>query len=93
MKIIKADTAEIGTCTIGAIILGVGIGVKLFNYLDNYYYLLILIGILIHGLGMYQIHKRAKFSDDKPYLLSNALYWTCWIILIGLVIFIIFKLL
>lgn len=91
MKIIKADTAEIGTCTIGGIILGIGIGAQFFNYFEGYYFLLILIGIIIHGVGMYQIHKRIKFSDDKQYLFNNILYWTCWIIIIGLVAYIIFK--
>ncbi len=88
MRIIKADTAEIGTSVIGAIILGAGIGGLFARYLAlSFTISLIVIGIAFHGLGMYQLHRREKESSDKQFFLSNILYGLCWILLAVLIVY------
>ncbi|SRR3972149_7881961 len=91
MEMKESNALEIGTCTTGAIILGVGVGARFFSYLGNYYYLLILIGIVIHGLGMYQLHRRARFPNKEWHSFANILYWACWIIVIASILYIIFQ--
>lgn len=88
MKIVKADKSEIGTSVIGALIVGMGLGALFYNYLTSYIYLIIVMGIILHGVGMYLIHKREKINSNEQYSISNIMYWICWVILASLAIYI-----
>ena len=45
----------------GACLLSVGIGILLSKYVNNYLaYIVVLLGIVIHGVGMFKIQKRNR---------------------------------
>jgi len=54
-KYIEWQASLWGTCTIAF-----GLGMLLSSYLQQFVYILILIGIIMHAWGMYKIHKRNK---------------------------------
>lgn len=76
----QADLAS----AIGAGIIGFGLGVYFANYFQPYAALLIIVGIALHGVAMY------KKAEMKPASLKWArwLYWICWAIIIGLLVYI-----
>jgi drug/metabolite transporter (DMT)-like permease len=68
---------------IGAAVLGVGIGVLLGPRLQGWGFSLVLAGALAHGVGMYRKH---RLEDETRAVWENVLYWTCWILLLALLI-------
>lgn len=84
----KAKLEELAS-TVGAGILGLGLGALLSNYFQRYAFGIILIGLIMHGWGMYMTHHQNK----KAISWMNILYWFCWIIIIGLAIYVLVKLL
>ena len=70
--------------TLGAGIIGFGLGVYFAGYFASYALWVIVIGDALHGVAMY------KKAEMKPTTLRWAkwLYWLCWAIIIGLAIYI-----
>ncbi|MCX9010729.1 MAG: hypothetical protein OIN66_06355 [Candidatus Methanoperedens sp.] len=101
-KLTEAKLAELAS-TFGAGVLGFGLGALLVDFVQQYALLIILIGLMMHGWGMYKTHLQNKKEGDhkdstlqiKPGEFSwiNLLYWLCWIIIIGLAIYVLVKLL
>ncbi len=83
----KAKLEELAS-TVGAGILGFGLGALLSNYIQQYAFGIILIGLIMHGWGMYTTHHQNK----KEISWINLLYWFCWIIIIGLAVYVLVKL-
>lgn len=92
-KITRTELSALAS-TLGAGILGFGLGVFLENYFQQYVFWIILIGILMHGWGMYEVHQKNKESDHKnsisqikrcEFSWTNLLYWLCWVIIFGLI--------
>lgn len=81
----KEEIAELFS-GLGIGILGIGLGILLSSYFQSYALLIIFIGILLHGLGMYYLHLRRK-SAKEEFTSRNFLYRLCWVILILLFIF------
>lgn len=74
----KTDLAS----SIGAGILGVGIGILTAPYLGAYAIPLAVIGAIMHIWGMQERH---RLDAQKPKLWwTEALYWLCWAILLGI---------
>lgn len=73
----QADLAS----ALGAGIIGFGLGA----YFASYALWIIVIGIALHGVAMYEK------AEMKPATLRWAkwLYWLCWAIIIGLIIYIV----
>ena len=69
--------------TIGAGIIGFGLGTLLPNYFGQYAAWIILVGLIMHSIGMYEL--RFKYKSNTW---TKILYWTCWIILFGLAVYI-----
>lgn len=76
--------------TFGAGVLGFGLGALLSGYVQQFSLLIILVGLVMHSLGMYALHARRE-KVPKPWV--NALYWLCWAVLAGLAIYVIAGLL
>lgn len=72
-----AETAS----TIGAGIIGFGLGTLLSNYFSQYTPWIILVGLVMHSIGMYKMRFEYKTTGAK------ILYWLCWIILFGLAVY------
>ena len=88
MKKIFTSFEEIGVSVIGAGILCFGLGVLLSNFYLKFALPIILIGIVMHSIGMYIVHKN---KHDKNLVLSDVLYWVCWIILFGIALIFIWR--
>lgn len=98
----KAKLEELAS-TVGVGIIGFGLGALLANFIQQYAFGIILIGLIMHGWGMYRAHHRNKKERDHINSISqikvseiswiNLLYWFCWIIIIGLAIYVLVKLL
>lgn len=59
-KLTKAKYLEWQASLFGACFVAFGLGAFLSNYLKAWIAPLIIIGVVIHGWGMYRIHKRNK---------------------------------
>ena len=72
---------------VGAVVLGVGIGALAARLLHRQAALILLVGIVINGWGMFDKHRLETKSDSvEPW--SNALYWICWLLLGGLLLYV-----
>ncbi len=100
-KLTKTKVAEIAS-TLGAGILGFGMGALLGDYIQQYSFWIILIGLIMHGWGMYKTHQNKKESGHENSISQiklsefswiNLLYWLCWVIIVGLAIYVLVKIL
>jgi hypothetical protein len=72
---------------LGAIVLGAGLALVLPDWLRNYALPLLVVGVVVHGLGMslkYQLERR----DGPPLWWERMLFWLCWAGLVGLLVWI-----
>jgi hypothetical protein len=81
----RVRVAEL-TSGVGAVVLGMGIGVIASGVLHGLGLYLLLAGILAHGWGMYAKHRADGLSGDPAPWWHAALYWLCWAVLAGLVL-------
>lgn len=57
----KAKYIEFQASLFGACFIAFGLGIILISFFERYALLIIFLGIIIHGWGMYRIHQRNKF--------------------------------
>lgn len=80
------------TASIGAGILGAGIGILLEKYLGPIALMLIALGGTMHGFGMWEMRRMERTSGfSRRPVWSLALYWICWLALVGLGLYILFR--
>jgi hypothetical protein len=72
---------------LGAIVLGAGLALLLPEWLRAYATLLLVGGVLVHGVGM-TLKYRLEAREGPPLWWERALFWLCWACLAGLVIWI-----
>jgi hypothetical protein len=72
---------------LGAIVLGAGLALLLPEWLRAYATLLLIAGVIVHGLGM-TLKYRLEARDGPPTWWERALFWLCWACLAGLGIWI-----
>ena len=65
--------------TVGALVLGVGIGVIAASTLSTVAFPLLLVGIVSHGWGMLQKHRLQTLGEGVAAWWDTALYWVCWL--------------
>lgn len=75
------------TSSIGAGIIGVGIGVYLAGPLGGMALWFVLLGIALHGWGMFDRHRSLVAATGEPPLWWQALYAVCWVGLAVLLVF------
>ena len=77
---------------IGAFVLGAGVGVLFLGSLEAAKYVLLFVGIAMHGWGMMAL-SRMKNSDGTPMFYTNhglrMLMWVCALALMALTVFLI----
>jgi hypothetical protein len=81
----RVRVAEL-TSGIGAVVLGIGIGVIASGVLRGLGLYLLLAGVLTHGWGMYAKHRAEYLTGNANPGWHTALYWVCWALLALLVI-------
>jgi hypothetical protein len=74
----------------GAGILGAGIALLLANTLAGYALPILLLGLISHGVGMFQKH-RLEQSGNLRIWWAESLYWFCWLALVALLFYIVIR--
>lgn len=87
----RVKVAELTSGT-GALILGVAIGVYLHNALRPLALVILVVGIVVHGWGMFDLRRVHKRANDPEPRWAVALYWLCWLLLAGLAIAVMLRL-
>lgn len=85
----RVKLAEL-TSGLGAVVLGMGLGVLLSRYLAGLGVPVLLIGLALHGSGMYTKHRLEQGGAAQPWW-ATALYWLCWALLAALVGYLILR--
>lgn len=67
------------TSGIGAVVLGIGLGVLLADRLAGFGIAILSSGIAVHGWGMYDRHRQDRSQGSVEPWWATALYWVCWI--------------
>ena len=73
---------------VGAVVLGMGLGLLFARLLTPYATPLLLTGLLMHAWGMFDKHRLEKASTGARLWWEEALYWVCWIALLILAAYI-----
>jgi len=68
----------------GAGLLGAGIGVLFASWLRPAGVLLLVVGAVLHGWGMLVRHRLERRGHTALPRWSVALFWLCWLVLLGL---------
>jgi hypothetical protein len=79
------------TSSVGAGLLGVGLGILLFPLLEPFWVLITAVGGVMHVWGMFTKHRLEKEANRSAVWWSEALYWFCWLVLVLGVLFLIQK--
>jgi hypothetical protein len=74
------------TSSLGAGILGLGLGALLHAYLGRSGLALAALGALMHAWGMWDMRRLETAAGAARPAWSTALYWICWLFLAGLAI-------
>jgi uncharacterized membrane protein YecN with MAPEG domain len=72
---------------VGALVLGMGLGLLLSSFLKHYAFPILLVGLLMHAWGMFDKHKLETTSSGVRLWWAELLYWVCWIALLILIIY------
>ena len=75
--------------SVGAGVLGMGIGVLATNYLKKFGLLILGAGLLIHAWGMTEKHRLENRNGAPRVLWSTLLYWICWLVLLVLAVYVV----
>ena len=76
---------------LGAIVLGMGLGLFFSKFLMSYTTPLLLIGLLTHAWGMFDKHRLENSSTSTRLWWAETLYWVCWTALLALVAYIVIS--
>ena len=74
------------TSSVGAGVLGAGIGVLLAPFAGGLAIPVLVLGLVLHGWGMRSKHS-LEAGTPQPWW-STALYWICWVALGGLIVYV-----
>jgi hypothetical protein len=70
--------------SLGALVLGVGLGLILPEDVRTLAVPMLVVGILAHGWGMLETHRLDRASEVAPPRWAAVLYWGCWLALLAL---------
>lgn len=76
---------------VGALVLGMGLGLLLASFLMPYAVAFLLVGLLMHAWGMFDKHRLETASSVSRPWWAALLYWVCWIALLLLVLYLAFS--
>lgn len=78
----RRETIETSLSAFGAGFAGLGVGLVLGIQSAAFGWPILLVGIVMHSLGMVFLHRRrAGHGDKQPAWLEYA-YWLCWAVLL-----------
>jgi hypothetical protein len=79
------------TSGIGAPILGVGFGVLFSQWFASAAGFITAASAVVHGVGLWDKHRLEAPENAENGRWVIALYWICWLLLAGLVVFLLVK--
>ena len=74
--------------SVGAGVLGGGLALLVGAKIAPYALLVVIVGLVMHGGGMYEKHRLERASSTRTIWWAEALYWACWLGLVGLAAYI-----
>jgi hypothetical protein len=86
----RVKQAEL-TSGVGASVLGFGLGVLFAANLRSYALLIVALGALLHGWGMWDKHRLERTGEPSRLWWDTAVYWVCWVSLIGLALYMLVR--
>ena len=66
------------TSGVGALVLGIGLGVLTADRLGRFGLPLLLVGLVVHAWGMFDKHRLGRQADAQDVWWEPVAYWTCW---------------
>lgn len=79
------------TSGVGALVLGVGLGALFPHWFSSSAGLIVLAGVVTHAFGMWDKHHLEAQAHVETGRVVVALYWVCWLLLVGTVIFLVVQ--
>jgi hypothetical protein len=76
------------TSGVGALVLGVGLGALFPSWFATEAALITVIGLMLHGFGMWDKHRLEAQAHAETGRWMLALYWVCWLLLAGVAVFV-----
>jgi uncharacterized membrane protein YebE (DUF533 family) len=77
------------TSAVGALVLGIGLGALLATWIGRAAGIVALAGVVVHAFGMWDKHRLEAQTAANHGPFVRALYWVCWLMLAGIVVFLI----
>ena len=84
----RVKLAEL-TSGVGALVLGIGLGALCATWIGPAAGIVALAGVLTHAFGMWDKHRLEAQTPTDSGPLVTALYWVCWLMLAGVLVFLI----
>ncbi|MFC1458325.1 MULTISPECIES: hypothetical protein [Microvirga] len=80
MTVVKSERLRLAELTsgVGAVVLGIGLGVLAADHLDRVGLPLLLVGAAVHAWGMFDKHRLERQADAPAVWWAPVAYWTCW---------------
>lgn len=82
----RLKVAEL-TSGVGALVLGVGLGALFPRWFAPAAGAIVLAGVITHAFGMWDRHRLESQAHAAPEPWVTALYWVCWLLLAGVIAF------
>ena len=79
------------TSGVGALILGVGLGSLMSDYLASAAVVILTIGTAMHALGMLDKHRMERRGRAASVWWADLLYWVCWSTLVVISIYLLIR--
>ena len=78
------------TSSVGAIVLGVGLGAWFSRWFTPSAGLITVAGVAMHAFGMWDKHRLESVAHAESPTWATALYWLCWFLLAAVVAALVF---
>jgi hypothetical protein len=82
----RLKRAELTSST-GALVLGVGLGATFASWFAPAATVITGGGLLLHAFGMWDKHRLESSVNDRSPTWVTWAYWTCWVLLGGVLVF------
>jgi hypothetical protein len=79
------------TSSVGALVLGVGLGALFPQWFTPSAGFIVFAGVVTHAFGMWDKHHLEAPAHVQTGRVVVALYWVCWLLLVGTVIFLVVQ--
>ena len=79
------------TSGVGAVVLGLGLGALWSEWLMSAAGLIAAVGLVMHGFGMWDKHRREPDVTARDSRWTVAMYWGCWVLLAAVVGLLVFR--